>query len=621
MSKNSKKITFILLVIISLNGLSQNTVSDSLNTPTDTLINPSDSSKVIRQKKANAIYEKIKAFRKRNRIYNELFHAVFRNVETAPKKGEIIESISSYKAYSGKIVNTINIVQLNVFDKTFDENRNYSNYKSPPKGYSKIHVNTLKKVIKKNIMFNVSDTINPVLIVRNSKHLRDLPYIQDAIIQLYEKGKDSVDVYVVTQDRFPWDIIPSYLNFDKWRFRLRNNNIGGLGSDFNNTYLLDNNEEEKLIMSSVSTNINNIRGSFINGTIGYDIAKDFNTYYAGLSRPFIPFKVNWGGGANFNLYKQLEKYTQNDSLLSHSYTMRKYSDFWIGRQFQINKNKGFLFNSPLWLTPAIRFSNLSYIEEPFTNKNYNMLMWSIGASSQKYYKLRYVNEFGRTEYIQQGIMAKLTGGYQFMKDVERNYGGVSFGYRRKTLRNGLCFLLFEFGTYFNKNTYSQGTLKSKISYMMPLINLGREKLRNSIWIEYTMVSNRTSGDFIYIENPDISHRVILSDLYGTQKLLAHIESNLFSSIDFYGFKVSAFAALEFGYIGFKDDLFNSNMVKALSLGFRVRNDFLIFNTMQFRFTFYSKNLSPYINTNFDVNEMSRLRHDDLSVGKPSTISY
>lgn len=596
-------------------------------THTDSLNIKKDSNQINSQTDAIDIYRNIEGISKRNKIYKEIFKSLFRTVQTNPSKEIIIESSNAFEAFSGYSIASIKIIQLNVFDKSFDETINYSQYTIPPKGFSKIHVNTAKKVIKRNILFQIGDTINPNLMAQNSKMLRDLPYLQNALIQLHPNKNNSIDVIVITKDQIAWDFVPIYLSPEKWRFRVRNNNIAGFGSEFSNNYLIDNKQKNKLVMNDLTLNIKNIGGTFINAQMGYELSKDYNSYNLGLSRPFIPYKTNWAGGIKLNKFKQLEEFGLANDIKSTTYTKHNYSDYWIGRQFEINKNKNFIFNSPLWLIPSLRYSQLNYSDRPystFSNYNFNnyfMILSSISASTKKYYKINYVNEFGKTEDIQQGFMVKFIGGYQKKESLERSYWGSSFAFRKKTPLNGIYYLLLDMGTFVHNQSFSQSTIKAKASFLFPLIHLSKQKIRNLFWVDYTIIKNRNDGARIYLENPDNTNRVILSNLYGTQKLLGHMESNLFTSLNLYGFNVSCFAAFEFGYIGFEKSLFNKEMVSALSIGVRIKNDFLIFNTIQFRFTFYSENLRDYVHTNFDVNEMNNLRFDDFSSGKPNVISY
>jgi hypothetical protein len=618
------RITYIVfLCLLSISVFPQ---TDPWATDTSMIrVQPKDTCK--RQNDVEKLYQSIRSYLFRNRVYKELFYALFRDHKFTEDVAKITQSTNPFEPYSGKTIRKIEVLQLNVFGPAIEDTISCRNYQRPPKGFSSLHINTSEKVIRKNIIFKSGDTLNPYVLAQNAKLLRELSYIQDALIKIYLNPDNTIDVFVITKDRFPWDVIPIYLNTDKWRFRLRNNNVGGYGGEFNNTYLFDNKLKEKVYLSNLSLKYNNIGGSFINSDLGYEFSDNYSSYYANFQRAFVPYKVNWAGGLTFNQSSQTNKVLQEDNTNIFAKFKQNYSDAWLGKQIPIQSNHKLGLNSPIWLIPSVRYSRIDYFDKPnvklpeFSLRSYHMFLASIGLSSQKYYRIKYVNEYGKTEDIQQGFMAKATGGYQIIEGRDRAYAGLRLGYRNKDNRDGLYYFLIDAGTFIHLKRYSQATLKLRASYLFPLLDLGREKMRPIFWIDYVLGLNRDEGERIFLENPDATNRVILSDLYGTQKLLAHAESNVFTSIDFYGFKVSTFAAIEFGFIDYSHNLFDTPLVSAFSVGVRVKNDFLIFNTIQFRLTFYSNNLSNYVNSSFDVNEMNRLRFDDFSVGRPYVINY
>jgi hypothetical protein len=556
-----------------------------------------------------------------------VFYAFFRDHQFDNRDVKIENSTNPFEPFEGMTIRNIELVQVDVFGSMIEDTIDYSQLKKKRLTINALHVNTAGRVIRKNIIFKTGDKLNPYVLSQNAKLLRDLSFLRDARIQVRIVDDNIVDVYVVTQDHFPWDVIPVYLQPEKWRFRLRNNNVGGLGGEFNNTYLFDTERKNKLEMTNMSLRYNNIGGSFINSDLAYEFGSDYTTYYAKFNRPFIPYKVNWGGGLTYSLNSQNRTVRENDGTRVYAKFRQNYYDLWLGRQMGVPTQKALGHSAPVWLIPSARYSRIDYIDRPdvklpeFSLRSYHLFLASVGISSQKYLRLRYVNEYGRVEDVQKGFMAKATGGYQIVEGKDRAYAGLKLGYRNKDSKNGLYYFMVEAGSFIHLKRYTQAALHLKASYMFPLLDLGRQKIRPIFWVDYTLGLNREEGERVFLENPDATNRVILSDLYGTQKLLAHAESNVFTSIDFYGFRVSTFTAVEFGFIDNSEHLFQTPLIGAFSLGLRVKNDFLIFNTIQFRFTFYSNNLSDYINTSFDVNEMNRLRFDNFSIGKPFVIGY
>jgi hypothetical protein len=80
-----------------------------------------------------------------------------------------------------------------------------------------------------------------------------------------------------------------------------------------------------------------------------------------------------------------------------------------------------------------------------------------------------------------------------------------------------------------------------------------------------------------------------TELKGKEKLTANIENIYFSPLKIVGFHFIFFTFANAGMIGNERGNFLKQPVySGLGAGFRVRNNNLVFNTIQFRFTFFPK---------------------------------
>ncbi|MBN2667663.1 MAG: hypothetical protein JXR60_00410 [Bacteroidales bacterium] len=606
------------LILLSVLSYSQNTSELS-----DSLLHKATKDKLNEE----TFFEKIYATMHSNPLFSAFYAEIFKKPVKQKNENKIEDAENAFKLYSGLYIRRIYIVQLNVLGERIFDTISYKDYQKKRGPLSKIHINTAKRVILKNLYFTEQDTIDPNKMLQNEIHLRLLGFIQNALIQIDRIDSTKADVYIVTKDNIPWDVVPIYIEPDHWRLNFRHNNIAGYGGDFNNTFLIDNSSKDKVYLSNFKLSFDNLGGTFINTTAGHLFTDNSTAYYATASRPLLPYKTKWGGSISAQQVKTLTQVAFNDSAITFTGLKQNIGNVWLGRLIGINIRKQLGFDFPIWLVPAIRYTQIDYIDRPdillpeYSLKSYKMILGSVGLSSQKYYKVRYIEDFGKVEDIPYGFIAKLTGGYQLLEDKERAYTGIKLAYRKKNKANGIYYIGSEFGSFYNANKLSQGAFISKLSYLFPLYELGNQKIRTSVLTEYVLGINRADGENIFIQNSDLSERVILSDLTGTQKLLLHAEANWFTSLDFYGFRCSVFAASELGWIDRSEQLFATKPVGAISLGIRVKNDYMIFSTIQLRFTFYSKNIESEIRTTFDVNELSRNYYENFSVGAPSIINY
>jgi len=61
-----------------------------------------------------------------------------------------------------------------------------------------LHKNTRQKIIANNLLFKEGDKLNPYMLTDNERYLRDLDYIQDALIIVQPvTGDDDVDLLVL----------------------------------------------------------------------------------------------------------------------------------------------------------------------------------------------------------------------------------------------------------------------------------------------------------------------------------------------------------------------------------------------------------------------------------------
>ncbi len=591
----------------------------------DTLIIVNDTTKVLTEKDSKHFYSRLKSFAQKHRVTKELYNATFVSFgDTVIKADKPFKSTDPYLTSSGKIIRKVQIMKLNVFGPSLIDSVNYDTCLTKVK--SKFHINTSDRVIYNNLLFSEGDTVNPVIIAENAKLLRELPYIQNATIQIYNISKDSVDVLIVTKDVFKWVVIPIINTAKKWRLKIRNVNVLGLGHEFSNTFSYDADDHPQLQWSYLSYSINNIRRSFINSMFSYDKTDEGIDYRLDFTRSFIPYKVNWGGEIALLRGERNITYSVNDSTQAPWSLKFNQKDIWVGRQFLLQRLKT-KDDYPVWFVPAIRFVNLQYTNRPetpdssFSMKNKSDILSSIAFSKQQYYRVSYLNEFGKTEDFPYGFLLKLTGGYSFAEFRDRTYTAIKAAYGGVLKRNSLYFLSAEYGTYFLNEKPHQEVFHAILNYAAPLIHFRKNHIRNILVIDYITGINMQPVQEIYLNNDHGIKGLKTNELKGQQRLYLHLESNLFTPINYYGFKMLFFVAADIGFIGDNRGIFSNAMYGGYSLGIRIKNDYLVFGTFQFSFTFFPNAPTDTKGYIVDFSEMSDLRFHNFNIGAPSYVGF
>ncbi len=600
-------------------------INDSvLKVKADTLLIKNDTTMVFTSKDSR-FYSKLQQFAYKNKITKKLYNAAFVSYDnTVIKEKQEFKSTDKYLASSGKIIRKIEIKNLRIFGPPLIESVNYDSCLT--KDEKKFHINTSDKVIYKNLLFSEGDTVNPSILAENGKLLRDLPYIQNATIQVYDASKDSVDILIVVKDVFEWAVYPIIISAKKWRLRVKNVNVLGLGHEFDNAFSFDANESPVFKWTYSSYIIKNIGRSFIDCKLSYEKLDEGIDYKAGISRSFIPYKVNWGGGISFLKRERDITYSVNDSTSAPWNLKFNQNDIWIGKQFPLNwlKTKD---SYPVWFVPAIRLINTHYTDRPeipdssFSMKNTTDILGSISFSKQEYYRVNYINEFGKTEDFPYGFLLKLTGGYSIGELSDRTYAGIEIAYGGKLNKIGLYYLLAEFGTYLLNDEIQQEIFHSKLTYTPPLIYLKNYFIRNMLTIDYIIGRDMQPGQEIYLNNEHGIKGLKTDELTGQQRFYLNLESNLFSPINLLGFRMSFFTAANIGFIGGYKGIFSYPMYGGYGIGIRVKNEFLVFGSFQLSFTYFPNAPGDAKNFILDFFEMPDHKFDNFDISAPSYIGY
>jgi hypothetical protein len=105
-----------------------------------------------------------------------------------------------FQAYDGKIIRYITVQTTEFGFAVADTNNKIKNTLRSLS--NTFHHQTRDFVIRNNLFFSEHEKLSPFLLADNERHLRDLPFIRDAYIQVLRvKGSpDSVDVIVFSKD-------------------------------------------------------------------------------------------------------------------------------------------------------------------------------------------------------------------------------------------------------------------------------------------------------------------------------------------------------------------------------------------------------------------------------------
>src|SRR5664280_791149 len=565
-----------------------------------------------------SFFDSLKIKASRNQLTKRLYSFVIVRRDTIYKKQFTGTSDANYIQYSGKKIRKIVIHRLNVFGADIN-NPASADPNKIENILNKTHVSTNESIIRKNLLFSEGDMITPLTLSDNERILRQLPYINDARIIVLPVSDDEADIVVYTKDVYSLGGSYTYHGLKKGSVSVFEKNILGMGQEFGLDMPYDNTLPESPGFGFHYL-ANNISKSFINLNVYFLHGLGEKTYGFDLSRKLVSSKTKWAGGISVRMM-----YTSEDLDTLKIPAPLKYNlqDYWLSRSFLLNKESVSRFIIGARYTNNNVFNHPVILPESFYNlQKYQLYLTSAAFSIQKYTKTNLIYSYGRTEDIPYGALFNITAGREFNEFKQRTYIGGEASFARSSKTLGYFYLYGGLSTYLNKNRTEQGVLSLGLNYFSNLITLGTARIRNFVYLQYTRGFGRYSNEYLKFFNNNGFTGFSNDSINGTQRLAVSLESVLFSPVNFYGFRFAFFGFTEFSFLsGTTEMLGKGYALSSIGVGIRIRNDNLVFNTLQIRIGYFPNPPSYSTISPVNISGEQLLRPNNFEPGAPAIIPY
>jgi hypothetical protein len=553
----------------------------------------------------------------------------------APRQESITDTLptmrsgASFLPYQGKIIREIYIRKLEPFGPNiFDTSRTTT---SPAEMLGNdMHVVSQDKVILNHLLFRKGDRLNPYLLGDNERIIRELSFIEDVRIFLTDvtESSDSVDILILVKDAFALGIGGEVKDFNAGRLELFNKNILGAGHEFHMIFHWKG-DRRPWIGNEFNYIINNISGSFISSYVKFAQVFETESFEFGLDRKFFTPDAKYAGAISYQRTKTLHNIRFSDTLEIPVPVKFDHTDIWIGRSFYLTpRDNNIRSRTNLILSGS--YLNEYFYERPVVSDSIfyayhqkNVFLFSLGFSEQHFYKSNLIYSFGRTEDIPEGMLLNLTAGPEFSEFNTRWYAGFDLSKGRFLRNAGYLYGLVGYGGYFEDlNLIEQGVVRGHMDYFTNLFIINRYKFRHFISLDYTRGFRRLEDEILNISD-DNGLRGFKSDLIGgTHRLVLNYEAVAFSPYYLYGFRFVFFGFSDFGLIGSDlTSVFDNRLHTGLGIGLRIRNERLVFETIQIRLGFYPTLDDQTFPLVLDVAGEKRYRPENFYVTKPDVIGF
>jgi hypothetical protein len=579
--------------------------------------------------KDEKFYQTLKNKVKNNFWLNELHNVIIISPSAKNKRdtSKTVAGIHDFIPYHLRPIRHITIKQLEVFGPTINDTSQTATSTLEKTG-NRLHISTKQFIIKQNLFFKTGDLLSPSVMADNERHLRSLSYIEDAkfITKPCKNCGDSVDILVIVKDVWPKAFNIKIDDVNSGKVELWDRNLLGLGHEFQNNILWNSTKRPGMGYEGIYK-INNIQNTFISGSLTY--YNKFNTRLVGLNfdRRFFAPNVKYAGGLNFEHAKSEFAYRVNGFLTAAPVNYNHF-EVWTGRSFLLNR-KSTIFSSSKNLTFALKLKTDHFLERPpisrgayYQLQNKKLCLLSTTYTQQTFFKSNYIYNFGRTEDIPVGAKFTFTLGKEFNEFVNRNYVDFTISSGRYFGNAGYVQSSLSFGTFFNKDNYEQGVLRTKVNYFTNLFVFGRFFFRQFVTFDYTQGINRLDYEYLTINQSNGIRGFRNDSIFGNRRIKMSWETVCFAPWKFYDFKMVIFLFADHSWIKANNiALFDWHPYTGIGFGFRFHNERLVFNIIQFRFTFYPNIPNGSSARFFNVSGETTLRPINFSPQAPDIVPF
>ena len=548
----------------------------------------------------------------------------------------LLKQIRSLKSYTGKRINSIIIEQHDFLTSIDSKDSKMKDLFS--KLGNRLQSNSKSRAIKENLFFKEWDVFDPSIIAYNEKWLRDLSYIQDAKIMAMMTPYDTnqVDIIVVTKDLFSYGGEVLLNNKDAYSAKLNNINLLGSG---NSVQIIQNFENERKPKSGwgYDVGLSNILGTFIsvnaginqfgNNLVNNDLSARKN--YISVQRPILHPNSKWLGGMEY-----LETVNENvfpgkwDSIFDQQLNYNlKHKDVWVG--YQLTKNKKQTSINQYRQFIQYRHLENNFKERPIDyllqlDRNYQNLkanFLSYTLVRQSVYRTRYLYGLGRYEDLPIGQSLTWTTGQYKIEQDRSAYLGFKFEQHKLSKKENYTHIIANIASsYINQSLQDIRFLSSLEQFSkLKYLNNGFG-YRQIINLSFTQTLRNKYNESLRMNSIYGIPQLNKEQIKGGTRISSNWETVFYNNRALWGFKSAPFVFGNITYIRtMGDPIQKGDIYTAIGSGLRVRNENLVFGTIELKGCYFprtNQQLSPW---NFSLITNLRYKYNSNIVEKPNFV--
>jgi len=610
------KIGWITLMLLSSFSLSGKDIGMHKN----------DSLYILPQDENNELfYDSLAVKASRHRVTKWLYGTVVSSVKDTINKN--LQSYEYYKSFQNKIIGSISIRSLKVFGPTFDDTLRTTNIWFE-KAANKLHSRSNLYVIRKNLWIKEGQTVDPELMMDNERLLRSLPYLKDVRIVLTPQllNDNLVDVLILTQDVFSFGVTGGIGNIKNGEVGIYDKNVLGVGHEAGLSIVAHTDQSPHIGFESYYA-VNNIMGNFIDFSTRYANTYLHQELFISLKRDFLRPQSVYAGGLTALRSFRTDRVYLNSNVTTNYPLDYIYLDGWYGRRLNLGINPN---DSRFQMTLSGRVRYTHFYDRPIPDSNNDQYfanrqfyLGSLSFSHRSYIRDHLVYSYGITEDIPKGYLCELVFGYDHNELNDRWYSHVflSSGNLFKT-KPFYLYTSLGVGGFFNQSRTEQGMADLKVDFISQLFNVWNVNARQFIKLNYTIGFNRFEIENLFLLNNNGIRGFGSRIGKGKQRLTLNIENVFFQKKSILNFQSALFSFFDIGIVGpSEQSIFKQSYYAGLGVGLRIRNENLVFKTIQLRLAYYPNHPSDVNSIGFILDGVSKTRFYNFQPRGPEPLRF
>jgi hypothetical protein len=276
----------------------------------------------------------------------------------------------------------------------------------------------------------------------------------------------------------------------------------------------------------------------------------------------------------------------------------------------------------------MRYFNQTFTTRPSqiaesVNPLYNsqrFFLTSITFYEQNFYETNFIYGFGRTEDVPYGYKATFTSGWASEFGVDRLYTGASVSKDFITKTGNIFSGTASVGAFHNKGKSEDGFVTATASYFSKLYPLKKVKFRGLLELNYAHALANRFSPLLTINNQ--LNDFTTDSLFLYRRLVLSNENTFFTNWALGGFRMAWFGSVEGALVQQSQtgNLFQ-DVYWGMNGGIRMRNENVIFGTIELRAFVYPKTVPGVDNFSVRLSTNVRLKYTGQFVRPPEFIRY